>query len=87
MNTVCQGIIDPFYIVSYYINWAKTSWIYSISNNNWEPMEPTKSVITVTKSVTKVTKSVTKVTKSVTKLQKVLQKLQKVLQKCARLYL
>ena len=28
--TVCPGSSDPFYIVSYYINWVTTSWTHSI---------------------------------------------------------
>ena len=24
-------VLDPFYIVKYYLNWVKTSWTYSIS--------------------------------------------------------
>ena len=27
--TVCPRSLYPFYIMSYYINWAKTSWTYS----------------------------------------------------------
>ena len=27
--TVCPGSSDPFYIVSYYINWVTSSWTYS----------------------------------------------------------
>ena len=27
-STVRLGSLDPFYIVSYYIKWAKTSWSY-----------------------------------------------------------
>ena len=27
--TVCPGSSDPFYIVTYYINWVTTSWTYS----------------------------------------------------------
>ena len=29
-GTVCPGSSDPYYIVSYYINWVNTSWTYSI---------------------------------------------------------
>ena len=28
-STICPRSLDPFYIVSYYINWAMTSWTYS----------------------------------------------------------
>ena len=28
--TVCPRSLDPFLIVSYHINWVKTSWTYSI---------------------------------------------------------
>ena len=28
-HTVCPRRSDPFYIASYYINWATTSWTYS----------------------------------------------------------
>ena len=28
-HTVCPGSSDPFYIVTYYIKWVTTSWIYS----------------------------------------------------------
>ena len=28
-HTVCQGISDPFYIVSYNIKWVTTSWTHS----------------------------------------------------------
>ena len=28
-NTICPRISDPFYIVSYYIEWATTSWTHS----------------------------------------------------------
>ena len=28
--TVCPSSSDPFYILSYYINWVTTSWTYSI---------------------------------------------------------
>ena len=28
-TTVCPGSSDPFYIVSYYVKWATTSWTYS----------------------------------------------------------
>ena len=27
--SVCPRILDPFYIVTYYIFWVKSSWIYS----------------------------------------------------------
>ena len=30
-STLCAGSLDLFYIISYYINWAKTSWTYSMS--------------------------------------------------------
>ena len=30
-DTVCPGSSDPFYIGSYYIKWATTSWTYSTS--------------------------------------------------------
>ena len=30
IDTVCPRSSDPFYIVTYYINWVPTSWIYSI---------------------------------------------------------
>ena len=29
-NTVCPGSSDPFYILTYYIKWATTSWIHSM---------------------------------------------------------
>ena len=29
-STVCPGSSDPFYIVTYYIEWVTTSWTYSI---------------------------------------------------------
>jgi len=29
VNTVCPKSIEPFYIVTYYIIWVKTSWTYS----------------------------------------------------------
>ena len=28
-GTLCTGSRDPFYIVSYYINWVTTSWTHS----------------------------------------------------------
>ena len=28
---MCPRSLDPFYIVAYYIKWAKTYWTYSIS--------------------------------------------------------
>ena len=28
-NTVCPGISDPFYTVTYYKNWVTTSWTHS----------------------------------------------------------
>ena len=28
--TVCTRYLDPFYVVTYYMKWAKTSWTYSI---------------------------------------------------------
>ena len=30
--TVCPGSSDPFYIVTYYIKWVTTSWIYCLLN-------------------------------------------------------
>ena len=30
-GTVCPRSSDPFYIVSYYINWVTTSWTHSTS--------------------------------------------------------
>ena len=30
LYSVCQGILDPFYIMSYYMKWFKTSWTYNI---------------------------------------------------------
>ena len=32
VTAVCSRSLDPFYTVSYYIKWAKTSWIYSTSH-------------------------------------------------------
>ena len=32
--TLCPESSDPFYIVSYYINWVTTSWTYSINKDN-----------------------------------------------------
>ena len=31
MSSVCPRSSDQLYIVSYYINWITTSWIYSMS--------------------------------------------------------
>ena len=28
-TTICPRCLDPYCIVNYYINWAKTSWTYS----------------------------------------------------------
>ena len=30
MFNVCPKSLDPFYIVTYYIKWVKTSWTYLI---------------------------------------------------------
>ena len=27
---VCPGSFDPFYMVSYYLNWVRTSWTYIV---------------------------------------------------------
>ena len=29
-TTVCPGSSDPFYVVTYYIQWITTSWTYSM---------------------------------------------------------
>ena len=29
-STVCPRSLGPFYIVSYYMNWVKTCWTYSV---------------------------------------------------------
>ena len=31
LYTVCPGSSDPFYIVTYYINWVTTSWTHGIA--------------------------------------------------------
>ena len=31
-GTMCPRCLDPFYKVSYYTKWAKTSWTYSTSD-------------------------------------------------------
>ena len=31
--TICPRGSDPFYIVTYYIEWVKTSWTYSTNNS------------------------------------------------------
>ena len=31
IHTVCPGSSDPFYIVTYNVNWVTTSWTYSNS--------------------------------------------------------
>ena len=33
--TVCPRSLEPFYIVTYYMNWVKTSWTYSMSNTSF----------------------------------------------------
>ena len=30
-DTICPGSSDPFYIVSYYINWVTTSWTHGMT--------------------------------------------------------
>ena len=32
LHTVCPRSFDPFYILCYYTQWIKSSWIYSMSN-------------------------------------------------------
>ena len=35
--TVCSKSLDPFYIVTYYIKWVKTSWTYSMTKKiSWK---------------------------------------------------
>ena len=34
-TTVCTRSLDPLYIVSHNMNWAKTSWTYSIVGNHY----------------------------------------------------
>ena len=44
-STVYPRITDPFYVVGIYINWAKTSWTFSI---NVYVYQPGKSILGIT---------------------------------------
>ena len=46
-GTVCPRILDPFYIVTYFIKWTKTFWTYSMpfwAVNRSNHSEPTNYI-------------------------------------------
>ena len=46
-STVCLRSLEPFYIVTYYMNWAKTSWTYSMQLckvHAWQKMSAGRQV-------------------------------------------